>query len=106
MTRQDGCSAGTWGTPGRRSPAYRTSVSAIERAGGGICERVDVHASAQERFMDAALREGVAGGSCLADEATKVRAHVKRLIQRIKGHPRKRRFPNWSANSTALSGVT
>ena len=60
----------------------------FEGAGGRaiaaqICEALDQHASAEERFVDPALREGVADGSYLAGKATEARAHTKQLVKQI-----------------------
>jgi iron-sulfur cluster repair protein YtfE (RIC family) len=49
-----------------------------------LCEELEVHTVAEERFVYPALREGVSGGDQLADEAEREHAEAKQIIGRIK----------------------
>jgi iron-sulfur cluster repair protein YtfE (RIC family) len=61
----------------------------FDRGGGQgvalkICERIDVHAKAEEQMVYPALRDGVTMGRDLADEAERQHAQARELIARIK----------------------
>jgi iron-sulfur cluster repair protein YtfE (RIC family) len=61
----------------------------FDRGGGQgvalkICERLDVHAKAEEQIVYPALREGVAVGRDLADEAERQHVQARQLTARIK----------------------
>jgi len=49
-----------------------------------ICEELELHAEAEEQIVYPALREGVAGGRHLADEAEQQHSQARQLIARIK----------------------
>jgi hypothetical protein len=49
-----------------------------------ICEEFELHADAEEQIVDPALRDGVAGGRDLADEAEEQHSHARQLIARIR----------------------
>jgi iron-sulfur cluster repair protein YtfE (RIC family) len=61
----------------------------FDRGGGQgvalkICERLDVHAEAEEQMVYPALRDGVTMGRDLADEAERQHVRARELIARIK----------------------
>jgi hemerythrin superfamily protein len=49
-----------------------------------ICEMLELHAEAEEQIVYPALREGVAGGRDLADEAEQQHSQARQLIAQIK----------------------
>lgn len=49
-----------------------------------ICQQLEVHTVAEERFVYPALRDGVSGGDKLADEAEHEHAEAKQIIGRVK----------------------
>jgi iron-sulfur cluster repair protein YtfE (RIC family) len=49
-----------------------------------ICAELEVHTTAEERFVYPALREDVSGGDELADEAQHEHARARKIIGRIK----------------------
>jgi iron-sulfur cluster repair protein YtfE (RIC family) len=49
-----------------------------------ICAQLELHMTAEERFVYPALRERVSGGKELADEAEHEHAEAKQMIGRVK----------------------
>src|SRR5215204_6148296 len=70
----------------------RESEALFEQFGRGrgpdvalkICQMLELHAEAEEQIVYPALREGVAGGRALADEAEQQHSQARQLIARIK----------------------
>jgi iron-sulfur cluster repair protein YtfE (RIC family) len=61
----------------------------FDRSGGRgialkICDKLDRHASAEEQIVYPALREGVAGGRALADQAGQQHTQARHLIFQIR----------------------